>query len=105
MENLISDIAKRSHHVIPVREGDFIKDGLWYCGLCKTPKQYKKEMDGFTINAMCLCKCEAEKLRKEEEEERRKREAEERKLGRWHHENDWTHCCWKKLQEEHSSCE
>lgn len=34
-----------------------------------------------------------------------KREAEERKLGRWHHEKDWTHCCRKKLREEHSSCE
>ena len=71
MEKAICDLANRSHHIIPVREGDFVKDGLWHCGICKTPKQYKKDMDGFTINAMCLCKCEAEKLRKEEEEERR----------------------------------
>lgn len=82
MEKAIYDLANRSHHIIPVREGDFVKDGLWHCGICKTPKQYKKEMDGFTINAMCLCKCEAEKLRKEEEEERRKREAEEKKRQR-----------------------
>ena len=82
MEKVISDIANRSHHIIPVREGDFVKDGLWHCGICKSPKQYKKDMDGFMINAMCLCKCEAEKLRKEEEEERRKREAEEKKRQR-----------------------
>lgn len=70
-------IADQSFREIPVREGDFIKDGLWHCGICKTPKQFIKEMDGFTINAMCLCKCEAEKRRKEAEEAERKQEEEE----------------------------
>ncbi|MBR2390260.1 MAG: ATP-binding protein [Mogibacterium sp.] len=67
-------IAEQSHREIPVREGDFIQDGLWHCGICKTPKQFVKEMDGITINAMCLCKCEAEKRRKEAEAEERKHE-------------------------------
>ena len=85
MEKVIYDLANRSHHIIPVREGDFVKDGLWHCGICKSPKQYKKDMDGFTINAMCLCKCEAEKLRKEEEEDRRyrrDRDAKRKEVGR-----------------------
>ena len=73
----VLELAQKSHRVIPIREGDYKKDGLWHCGICNTPKQFIKEVEGVTINAMCLCKCEAEKRRKEEAEDLARREREE----------------------------
>ena len=39
-----------------INEGDYQKDGLWYCGKCNT----QKEVITFGKKWACLCKCEAE---------------------------------------------
>lgn len=62
---------------IKPEEGDYVVDGLLYCGKCNTPKQTKIEFMGVSRFPYCLCKCAVEK-RDAEEEERRRREFLER---------------------------
>lgn len=57
---------------------DYVKDGLLYCGKCKTPKECRLQLSllgGGAVDriAPCLCKCKQAEL---EEEERRQRERE-----------------------------
>ena len=52
------------------KEGDYIKDGLLYCGNCNTPKQTKVIIAGREMKPYCMCKCETEQYEKEEKERR-----------------------------------
>lgn len=52
-------------------EGDYVLDGLLYCGKCHTPRQCRIEIMGRIRTPMCLCKCETEKRKREEEERKR----------------------------------
>lgn len=65
----IADNAKKSN---PQNEGDYIKDGLLYCGNCNTPKQCEVELFGTIRKPMCLCKCQIERLEREEEERKQR---------------------------------
>lgn len=40
-------------------EGDYIKDGLLYCGKCNTPKQVEINLFGKIMKPQCMCECEA----------------------------------------------
>ena len=67
--NLLESIAERSP--IKAEEGDYKeKDGLIYCGKCKTPKQVRIEINGVNMTPFCMCKCEQEKYEKEKAEEK-----------------------------------
>lgn len=77
IKDLIDEI--QSNSTIKPNEGDYIKDGLLYCGKCHTPKQVRLEFMGEIKTPYCLCKCEGEKRDKEEQE----RKLEERKLEIW----------------------
>lgn len=77
MIDIVQALANESHRRIVVRENDYKKDGVWYCGICHTPKQYNKQVGDIFINAMCLCKCAAEEYRKEEEAFKAKEEQRE----------------------------
>lgn len=55
-----------------INEGDYIKDGLYYCGKCNTPKQVEVEFLGMKRKPFCLCKCEAAKREAEEEARKQK---------------------------------
>jgi len=63
----------RAIAAVQIRQGDYIKDGLLYCGKCNTPKQCEVELFGTVRKPYCLCKCEAEKINAENE--RRRKEA------------------------------
>lgn len=65
----IADNAKKSN---PQNEGDYIRDGLLYCGNCNTPKQCEVELFGTIRKPMCLCKCQIERLEREEEERKQR---------------------------------
>lgn len=56
-------------------DGDYIKDGLLFCGKCHTPKQIEVVICGKAVRPYCLCKCgeeaENEKQRKIKETFRR----------------------------------
>lgn len=78
-ENVIDGIENAAAQNIRVNDGDYPKDGLWYCGKCNTPKQCRVEIFGRIRTPMCLCKCEAE--RRQEEEAQRKRIEQARKIN------------------------
>ena len=66
-------LEARANESIKTEEGDYIQDGLLYCGKCRTPKQKKVEIMGMVIFPKILCQCEVER-RDREEEARRKQE-------------------------------
>ena len=61
----------------PPKEGDYEKDGILYCGVCKEPKREYFDMDGEKILTVRDCKC-----RRDEREQERRREEYERKQER-----------------------
>lgn len=71
ISEVIADIAKKAE--AKMEQGDYIQDGLIYCGNCRTPKQYRIDFGlGLTIVG-CQCAC-AERRYKAEEEARKNRE-------------------------------
>lgn len=92
-------MIKKSIQSIPQNDGDYLKDGLLYCGKCHTPKQCRIEMLDSIRMPMCLCKCEMERLDKEESEYRQREKQQElermrsvgfpdREMLNWRFEND-----------------
>lgn len=62
----IDALEARAAENIKSEDGDYIVDGLLYCGKCNTPKQTIVNFMGDVRKPMCLCKCAAEKRNKEE---------------------------------------
>ena len=60
LQIVIENVEKATAARVRENEGDYIKDGLLYCGNCNTPKQTKFELFGVTKTPFCLCKCETE---------------------------------------------
>lgn len=50
-----------------INDGDYITNGIYYCGKCKTPKQVLIKNKIYN----CLCECESNKYKEKEENERR----------------------------------
>lgn len=71
LKPLIDGIERTAAESIKAEQGDFILDGLWHCGKCKTPKQGRFMMPWGEVTPMMLCECAAERKRQEEEEEKR----------------------------------
>ena len=69
-------LEARANGSIKTEEGDYVQDGLLYCGKCNTPKQCKVEVMEMVIYPKCLCKCEIERRDREAEAERKKEFAE-----------------------------
>lgn len=68
--------------VIPVVEaipgpGDFMQDGLLYCGKCGTARQLRIEIFGALRTVTCHCECRSEKYNRECEEFRKQQELEQ----------------------------
>lgn len=70
MDGIIEELAKAADMNRKPQEGDYIKDGLLYCGKCHTPKQCEVEFGGRIIKPYCMCRCESENYEREKEEER-----------------------------------
>lgn len=90
----IDGLEKRAFESIKAEQGDYIVDGLLFCGKCHTAKQTRVVVLGQERTPMCLCKCGAEQ--RDREEQQRKREEAEREfyyqenLGR----SDFDLLCW-----------
>lgn len=50
-------IARRAAEAITQELGDYIENGLLYCGKCRTPKQCAVEYMGESRIVNCLCEC------------------------------------------------
>lgn len=59
----------------PENPGDYVQDGLLYCGQCKTPKQSRQNIMGHMITVSCLCQCAVQRRDAEEAERRKEQEA------------------------------
>lgn len=98
-ENIIEQLEKKSEEASKPENGDFVQDGLLYCGKCFTPKQCRIVLFGVERTPYCLCKCAAEARDKEQAEYKRREKLQEiqklRRLGfpdvdmiRWTFDND-----------------
>ena len=69
-ESVVSAAAKAN----PRNPGDFMQDGLLYCGKCKTPKQCRVTVCGeeHTVPCMCDCREKAAAVEKAADEARQK---------------------------------
>ena len=70
LDGIISAAAKANPRV----PGDFMQDGLLYCGKCKTPKQCRVTVcgEGHTVPCMCDCREQAAAAEKAADEARQK---------------------------------
>lgn len=68
---MIDGLEKKAAQEIKAEQGDYIVEGLLYCGKCNTPKQCRVKIFDKERTPMCLCKCEVEKRDREEAERRR----------------------------------
>lgn len=56
-----------------IAEGDYLKDGLYHCHICNTPKQYKLETNGqvYFMPIRCQCKKDKDKAKQDYEKQNR----------------------------------
>lgn len=76
MKEFFDKIAELAEQNVLVNDGDYQKDGLWYCGKCNTRKQVEVEFLGERQKVMCLCECEQ---KKDEDAERKAKSRERQK--------------------------
>lgn len=72
-EDVIEGLAKKAEAANPPVEGDYMKDGLLYCGKCNTQKQCRVPNpfeEGRVDIRSCICECRAAELKKADEERR-----------------------------------
>ena len=43
---------EQSKNAENIKDGDYQKDGLWYCGVCHRPKQHRIELGSFCISSV-----------------------------------------------------
>ncbi len=67
MVDIIDSLAMGASEVIHPDDGDYIQDGLLFCGKCRTPKQHRITVFGTELTVFCLCECEAARRREEDE--------------------------------------
>ena len=84
-DKMFDNLVNKAAESIKAEQGDYIVDGLLYCGSCKTAKQTRVILFGIEKTPYCLCKCEAEKRDREAEavrqQERERQIREYRKMG------------------------
>jgi len=71
IDGIVSAAAKAN----PRRPDDYVRDGLLYCGSCKTPKQCRVTICGEERTVSCMCRCHEKtyEAKKAEEAEQQKR--------------------------------
>ena len=65
---IMSGLIAKAAETIRQDDGDYVKDGLLYCGKCHTQKQCKINILGNEAVVFCLCKCAKERQDAEEAE-------------------------------------
>lgn len=71
---VFADMERKAKEIEP-KDGDYIKDGVMYCGICNEPRQEWKHLSMGDILVKRSCGCERAKARAEREaEEKRLRE-------------------------------
>lgn len=73
--NFLQPIISAANTANAEAPGDYIQDGLLYCGKCSTPKQSCQCFMGHEIVVGCLCKCAKEAYDQETATRKRQEEA------------------------------
>lgn len=73
MMAVIEDLARKS--AAKREPGDYVQDGLLYCGHCRTPKQCRIDVAGHLMIVGCQCACATRRF---EAERKAQKEAEQR---------------------------
>ena len=60
---------EQSKNAENIKDGDYQKDGLWYCGVCHRPKQHRIELGSFKRIVWCICQCDADRLQERKEKD------------------------------------
>lgn len=71
IETILKNVEIKAAESIKAEQGDYIVDGLLYCGKCHTAKQTRIEIFGKVRTPFCLCKCAVEQREREEAERKR----------------------------------
>lgn len=88
MDN-VANLLKMFFHTLDEKnlplDGDYLKDGILFCGKCNTPKQKRTNVCGeeivFPVWCDCMERAEAEEEQRRKESERSRRAAELRRLS------------------------
>lgn len=68
------DMVMAAVRPLLLKDGDYVQNGLYFCGQCHTPKQYPLPINGKSVLVPCLCDCgkvyEEERQREEMERKR-----------------------------------
>lgn len=67
IKDAFDNIPRLAKQANPVVDGDYQKDGFWYCGKCNTPKEVNVNWFGTPQNMPCMCKCRQERKAQEEQ--------------------------------------
>lgn len=73
--NFLQPIISAANTANAEAPGDYIQDGLLYCGKCSTPKQSRQCFMGHEIVVGCLCKCAKEAYDQETATRKKQEEA------------------------------
>ena len=76
LEQTFSNMVNAVNNAIPMNEGDYIENGLLYCGKCRTPKQTEVVAFGSVWKPYCNCECAKEKYEAEQQKEKDREQAE-----------------------------
>ena len=72
IEKVIDGLAKESEQAATAEDGDYLQNGILYCGKCHTAKQLCKEVFGRKRILNCLCQCAVEQRAQAAEEQRQR---------------------------------
>lgn len=65
-------MAEHSLAVQTQEPGDYVEDGILYCGKCRTKKQAYIDFQGEKVLVGCACQCQSAKLEAEKETDKRR---------------------------------
>lgn len=70
INEVFGEIMQASADRVQKNDGDYLKDGLLYCGKCHTKKQTRVMILDQEYTPYCLCQCEIKQREKDEAEQR-----------------------------------
>lgn len=72
---MLESVIQAANAAAALEPGDYVQDGLRYCGKCHTPKQTRQNLFGKEITVGCMCACAQQKYDQEEKARKKQEEA------------------------------
>lgn len=68
MDIMKSIPLKSQEEINPVKKGDYLKNGLLYCGVCGKPKQYHLKLQFIDRIVPAICDCQKKAIEEEKQQ-------------------------------------